>query len=112
MLTILLHMTVKTGREDEFRAMVARLTQTTHAEDQGCITYVFYSRAGNPNEAMLFEQWKDADALNAHVARLVRVVGPPDEQEPYPPTHHRRRLPKAFLDLFERTDVARYEAIV
>ena len=65
MLTILLHMTVKKGREDEFRGMVTRLTQTTHAEDQGCIAYAFYWRADNRNEAVLFEQWKDADALNA-----------------------------------------------
>ena len=112
MLTILLHMTVKKGREEDFRAMVSRLTQTTHAEDQGCIAYAFYCRADNRNEAVLYEQWNDADALNAHVARLVRVFGPPDEQEPYPPSHHRRRLPKTFLDLFERTDIARYEAVV
>ena len=112
MLTILLHMTVKEGREEDFRAMASRLMQTTHAEDPGCIAYTFYRRADNPNEAVLYEQWRDADVLNAHVARLVRVVGPPDEQEPYPPTHHRRRLPKVFLDLFEKTDVARYEAVV
>jgi quinol monooxygenase YgiN len=111
MITVLLHMTVKAEREDAFREMVPRLTQTTHAEDPGCIAYAFYCRADNRNEAVLYEQWKDADALNAHVARLVRVLGPPDDQEPHPPTHHRRRLPKAFLDLFEKTDAVRYEPV-
>jgi len=62
-----------------------------HAEDEGCVAYVFYRRTDNPSEAMLYEQWRDAEALNAHVARLQRVFGLPDEEEPYPPTHHRRR---------------------
>jgi hypothetical protein len=32
----------------------------------------------------------------------------PDETETIP---HRRRLPKAFLALFEKTDAARYDAL-
>jgi len=84
----------KAGRENEFREMVPRLMRTTRAEDEGCVAYVFYRRPDNPSEAVLYEQWRDAEALNAHIARLQRVFGPPDEQETYPPPHHRRRLPK------------------
>jgi antibiotic biosynthesis monooxygenase len=82
-------MTVKAGRE-----MVPRLARPTRAEDEGCVAYVFYRRTDNPSEAVLYEQWRDVEALNAHIARLQRVFGPQDEQETYPATHHRRRLPK------------------
>jgi hypothetical protein len=77
--------TEKAGRENEFREMVPRLMRTTRAEDEGCVAYVFYRRPDNPSEAVLYEQWRDAEALNAHIARLQRVFGPPDEQETYPP---------------------------
>jgi hypothetical protein len=40
------------------------------------------------------------------------MMGPADTDDAYPITHHRRRLPKAFLDLFEATDVKRYEPVI
>jgi quinol monooxygenase YgiN len=49
-------MTVKAGRENEFREMVPRLTRTTRAEDEGCFAYVFYRRTDNPSEAVLYER--------------------------------------------------------
>jgi hypothetical protein len=39
------------------------------------------------------------------------MYGPSDDNEPYPPHHHRRRISKAFLDLFEKTETVRYEAL-
>jgi len=112
MLTILLHMTVKPGREAECARVAAELTASTRAEDKGCISYTYYRRSDDPRQLVLFEQWADQDSLNAHIARLQRVLGPPDDEEPYPPAHHRRRLPKTFLALFEHTEVTRYEPIV
>jgi quinol monooxygenase YgiN len=112
MLTILLQMTVKPGREAECAKVAAELTASTLAEDNGCISYTYYRRSDEPRHLLLFEQWADQDSLNAHISRLQRVLGPPDDQEPYPPAHHRRRLPKAFLALFEHTEVARYDPIV
>ena len=112
MLTIFFHMTVKLGREAESAKIAAELVASTRAEDDGCINYAFYRRSDEPRQFVLFEQWRDGDALTGHMVRLQRVYGPPDEQEPHPPTHHRRRLPKAFLALFEKTEAARYDAIV
>ena len=112
MLTIFFHMTVKAGREAESTKVAAEVTASTRAEDEGCINYTFYRQNDDPRHLVLFEQWRDAAALNGHIARLQRVFGPPDEQEPHPPTHHRRRLPKAFLALFEKTEAVRYDAIV
>ncbi len=111
MITVLFTMTVKAGREDEWRKMLSQLHRSTYAEDDGCITYAFYRQTDDPREYVLHEQWRDADTLNAHVARLQRVLGPPPSDEAYPPTHHRRRLPAAFLDLFERTEAVRYDAV-
>ena len=54
---------------------------------------------------------QDQGSLSAHLARLHQVLGPPDDQEPYPETHHRRRLPKKFLALLEKPDAVRYEAV-
>jgi quinol monooxygenase YgiN len=101
MITILFSMTVKVGREEEWRAMRADLHRSTHAEDDGCLAYTYYRRADNPREYVLFEQWRDGDALAAHLTRLQRVYGPPPSEG--------GRLPAAFLDLFERTEAVRYE---
>ena len=111
MITIMFHMTVKAGREGECAAIAKDMMATTRVQDRGCINYTIYRRADNPRELMLYEQWQDIEALNAHVARLRQVFGPPDDQEPYPETHHRRRLPKAFLALFKKTDAVRYDAL-
>jgi quinol monooxygenase YgiN len=111
MITVLFSMTVRAGREEEWRALLGELHRSTHAEDEGCLSYSFYRQADDPRRYVLHEQWRDADALNAHVARLQRVLGPPPRDEAYPPTHHRRRLPAAFLDFFERTEAVRYEVV-
>ena len=111
MITILFHATIKAGCEDECDRVVKDAMATTRAEDKGCLAYTFYRRSDNPRELVLFEQWSDVEALGAHMARLQRVYGPPDENEPHPPTHHRRRLPKAFLALFEKTEAVRYDVL-
>ena len=103
MITTLFHMTVKAEREREWRELLARLHQSTHAEDEGCISYAYYRRADSPREYVLFEQWRDDDALTAHLMWLGELLGSP------PPGG---RLPAAFLDLFERTQAVRYEPAV
>ena len=100
MITTILSVTIAAGREAEWQAMVADLHRTTHAEDDGCLAYAFYRQVDNPREYVTFEQWRDADALAAHLARLARVYG-----EPAPGT----RLPAAFVDIFERAEAVRYE---
>jgi quinol monooxygenase YgiN len=111
MLTILFHMTIKSGLEEKCSALAKDLTASTRAEDKGCLNYSFFRRSDNPRELVLFEQWQDAESLTAHIARLQQLFGPPDHEAPVPPTHPRRRLPKAFMDLFDRTEAVRYEAI-
>ena len=111
MITILFHMTVKAEREDEWRELLTHLTSATRAEDDGCLHYEYYRRLDSPREYVLYEQWRDADALAAHVARLHRVFGPPPAggHLPAPLLAAGGRLPSAFLDFFERTQAVRYE---
>lgn len=111
MITVLFAMTLKPESEADFKRVSEELTRTTLAEDDGCVSYIFLRQSDSPLEHVLFEQWRDQDSLNAHVARLRNVMGPADSDESYPITHFRRRLPKAFLDLFSETAAKRYDVI-
>lgn len=103
MLTILFHMTVKPGREDEFREWARPWERSTHAEDDGCISFTFLQRKSDARECVLFEQWRDQEAVQAHIRRLQLLYGPPREGG---------FLPARIEDLFEHTEGIRYEPIV
>ena len=111
MITIFFSVTVKRECQSEFEILAREMTASTRSQDEGCIAYAFYRRGDQPRDFVLYEQWKDAAALASHLQRLSQVLGPPDDQEPYPETHHRRRLPKALLALLETSDAVRYEAL-
>jgi hypothetical protein len=83
--------------------MMRRLTESTRAEDDGVITYVFLQQQNNPREYVLYEQWRDSAALNAHLARLRKVFGPPREGG---------SIPAAILDLFETSRAVRYRVVM
>jgi quinol monooxygenase YgiN len=103
MITTFLSVTIAEGREEAWRAMMADLHRTTHAEDEGCLAYEFYRRQDNPREYVVFEQWRDAVALATHLARLARLYGAP------PPG---TRLPAAFGAVFERAEAVRYDPAI
>ena len=75
MITGLFYMTIKPGRVDAFRELVPQLVTTTQAEDAGCLTYIFHQQRDDPREFVLYEQWRDQAALDAHLARLDRMFG-------------------------------------
>ena len=102
MITILFYMTVKPERDNEWRTLLPQLTQSTRAEDDGCLSYVYHRQTDNPLEYLLYEQWEDEDALTRHMRRLVQVFGPPPPGE---------RLPARFLDHLDRTSSVRYEVL-
>lgn len=102
LITVLFFMRVKAERDEEWRGMLTQAIRSTHSEDEGCISYSFYRQIGTPLQYVLHEQWRDADALNAHVARLQRLWGPPPEGG---------SLPAAFFDLMEQTEAISYEVV-
>ena len=102
MITALFYMTVKSERDNEWCELLLQLGESTRTQDDGCLHYVFHRRLDNPREYVLYEQWRDGEALAAHLARLVRLLGSP------PPGG---RLPAKFLDLFEQTHGVLYEPL-
>ena len=102
MITILFRMTVKAEQDAEWGELVSQLTRSTRSEDEGCVNYVYHRRLDNSREYVLYEQWRDEEALTALVARLVRLLGPPPAGE---------RLPAKFLDHLEQMQAVRYEAL-
>jgi hypothetical protein len=96
------HMTVKPGREQEFRDLALRLTPITRAEDEGCVTYVYHQEKDNPRQLVLYEQWRDQAALDAHIAHLVRLLGAPRPGD---------GLPAAFMEPLEKTWPVFYDVL-
>jgi quinol monooxygenase YgiN len=76
-----LTMRVKEGREDEFRMLAVELTASTHDLDEGCLEYTFHQSQNDRRDFMLCEQWRDPDALRAHLARLPAATGHGSVQE-------------------------------
>jgi quinol monooxygenase YgiN len=103
MITILFYITIKPQKEREFHDLAINLTNITRTEDEGCLSYVFHRQQGvYPCQYVLYEQWRDQQALDAHVAHLQALLGPPLPGG---------RLPAALLDLCEKTQVVRYDVV-
>jgi len=98
----LFYLTAREGREEAFHDLAVRLTEITRSEDDGCLVYTFHQRVDNPREYVLYEQWRDAQALGAHLAHLQALYGPPRPGE---------ILPAAFLDLCEPREAVAYEVV-
>jgi quinol monooxygenase YgiN len=77
MITVLFHMTARPGEEEAHRELLVRLAAGTHARDAGCLAYTFLRQRDAPGAFVLFEQWHDRAALDAHLARLQAEHGPP-----------------------------------
>ena len=92
-------MTTRAGREAEFRELARDLEMATHAEDDGCVTYTFLQQQSDPRRFVVFEQWRDLDAVVAHLGRLVQVFGPPREGD---------ALPARLMGYPEASDGVRY----
>ncbi len=102
MITVLFYATIKEGHVQAFHDLAVRLTAMTRAEDEGCLTYVFHQRQDNPREFLLYEQWRDEAALDAHVAHGLAVFGPPGPNG---------RLPLALSELCDNFHTVRYEVV-
>jgi len=76
-LSNMFYATVKADKVDELRAMLVKAAEATRAEEEGCITFVLHQQVQNPHAFVVYEQWRDQDALNANIAHLQRLFGPP-----------------------------------
>lgn len=102
MVTLFFYVTVKEGKQQDFSALAMRMTKVSRAEDVGCVTYTWHQQQDNPREYVLYEQWNDQEALEAHLIHLQTLMGaaPPGE-----------KLPAVFLDLVESKRTFVYDVI-
>ena len=89
-------------RPSRFAAVARQRIETTRAEDEGCLADVFLQHPDEPRDYVLYEQWKDRAALDAHLRRLQKAFGP---------SASGRGLPPALLDFFETTRIVRYRVV-
>ena len=85
MLHVIVSMTIKPGRLDEFLAMARQLAPIVQAE-QGCLRYEYTVETASPlsiqepvddHRITLIEQWESAAALAAHLqAPHMKQYGP------------------------------------
>lgn len=75
MITGLFFMTAKPEQVDAFQALMTEIVTTTRTEDEGCIAFVLHQQHDDQHAFMLYEQWHDQAALDAHFARLERIFG-------------------------------------
>ena len=102
MITVMFHATAKPDKVEECRAMVIKAAEATRAEEAGCLTFVVHQQRDNPRAFVLYEQYRDQDAVNAHFDHLYRLFGPPDPGG---------RLPAAFLDVCDGTRGIFYDVV-
>jgi quinol monooxygenase YgiN len=74
-ITVLFYMTVNEGRDNEFAELAKEMMRSTRSRDAGCITYAIHREIDAPRKFVLYEQWRDEDAINAHLARLMSEIG-------------------------------------
>lgn len=72
---------------EETIAAVVAMMQASRAED-GCLDYTFARDLADPNTLVLFERWRDREALaahgaSAHMAEFQKVLAanPPEARE-------------------------------
>ena len=65
MLILAVHVTIKAGDEDTVIPAFHKLQEESRREP-GCIMYVVQRSRENPRHYLIYEQYKDDDALAAH----------------------------------------------
>ncbi|MGH9013366.1 MAG: putative quinol monooxygenase [Acidimicrobiia bacterium] len=56
---------VDAASRDEALRVAATMTEASRAES-GCVDYGFWADPGDPTRFRVFEEWKSAEALDAH----------------------------------------------
>ena len=101
MITIFMYARAHKEKIEQFKALAADATPLSRADD-GCLNYVFHQQADDPGNFVLTEQWRDREALEAHVRHLYEVYGPPAAGQ---------KLPKSIVDLCESIEIKRFDVL-
>lgn len=101
MITLFMYVRVLEGRVEQFKTLAVNVTPLSRADD-GCLNYVFHQQSDDPRNFVLTEQWRDREALDAHIRHLSEIFGPPKAGE---------KLPKAVVDLCETVEIKRFDVL-
>ncbi|GEP84791.1 monooxygenase family protein [Staphylococcus piscifermentans] len=66
MITVIAKTNVNDANYDRYSSLIGQLVVASQAE-QGNVSYEHYENASIPNSFVIIEQWKDRQALNAHI---------------------------------------------
>lgn len=100
MISIVFKMTIKKGKEEEFKEVVNKLVLSALIKPNSAVYYSFYNSLANKQDFILYERWDNKGDWQAHLDRLVTILGPKAEDS---------ILPKNLLDYFEKTEDILYK---
>jgi len=100
-ITILFHLTIRPGAEPAVNAVLGEMTRVSRGDD-GCLNYIFHQQRDDRRQWVLYEQWRDQAALDAHVAHMKRAFGAP------PPG---ARLPARLHEVSESFRMFNYDVL-
>ena len=66
MTTFIATMKVAAGREAEFEAVCAELSEVSHREEPGLVSYDIIRNRDDPSTYVFYARFKDEDAFNFH----------------------------------------------
>lgn len=58
----------KPEHRDEYAATLLQMQRSTHEQDEGCLSYRFYTDLEDDCRFICVEEWRDAEALAGHLA--------------------------------------------
>jgi quinol monooxygenase YgiN len=67
MIVLLVQFTVKTGNEDQARHFLQKMQEPSRKEP-GCLMYMGHQSSKDPRHFFFYEQYENAEALDAHRA--------------------------------------------
>ena len=100
MISIVFKMTIKEGKVKEFKGVINLLTLSAHTKLGGAVQYSFYQSEDDEGTFILYEQWENKKNWQAHLDRLVTILGPKAEGS---------ILPKKLIDYFEKKEDILYK---
>ncbi|HDP79668.1 MAG TPA: antibiotic biosynthesis monooxygenase [Spirochaetes bacterium] len=71
MITLIATLKIKEGKMDEAAAVLKQAVPKILKEEPGCLAYVPHRVKGEDNTVIIYEKYRDKDALKEHSANLM-----------------------------------------
>ncbi len=74
MITIIAKLKVKEGKMDEAIALIKEIVPKIKASEPGCVEYIPHTVRGEENVILVYEKYRDKEALKIHSSNLVKSL--------------------------------------